>query len=130
MTGSRHAIQDVLATPLSRRQVLGLAAASVLMGTLGGCSDRHEPAALRSFWVEIARAAQAADPTLTAERARRDLGRFSASTVSERPSASIRQTLTSQISEDYAAARTVLVTGWLLSRTEVLLSVIVAEDQG
>jgi hypothetical protein len=44
----------------------------------------------------------------------------------QRPSASLLAALSKRSSNDFASGRTVVVAGWLLSRTEVLLATVAA----
>lgn len=112
---------------LSRRRVLQLTAASVLGVALGACSrggDAGEDAL--GFWREIAAAARSGDPTLTVAGAEADLVAISPPDMLVHPTRQQRKAIRQQIADDFATGRTVLVSGWLLARTEVSAAVVVA----
>jgi hypothetical protein len=112
---------------ITRRTALQAMAASVLAVGLGACGS--EGTQDESFWSAIAEAASTDQPELTPRRAAKELGLHLGPDDVEHPSARVHARLEQQIRDDFAAGRTELVTGWLLARTEVLLSV-VAADRG
>lgn len=119
----------------SRRQVLTVFAAAVL-GTalplsLVGCTNKNEPSdTTGAFWKTIADEATRVDPLLTTDSASSELepilGPFSDAELSN-PTASVLAELAKQTTDDFAAGRTFVVTGWSLARTEVLLAVVAAD---
>ena len=119
---------------LSRRRVLTVFAAAVL-GTalpsgLAGCTHRNATRDPKSgFWKIIADEAMRADPSLkgssTSSELERILGPLGTAELSN-PNATVLAKLEKQTSADFAAGRTVVVVGWSLARTEVLLAVVAA----
>jgi hypothetical protein len=82
-----------------------------------------------AFWSVVADAARADDRSLTTTSAiaelSPELGSLDRSEL-QRPSASLLAALSKRSSNDFASGRTVVVAGWLLSRTEVLLATVAA----
>jgi hypothetical protein len=119
---------------ISRRQALGGLAASVLgisvlSGVVAGCSD-GDTAADRSFWNDIATAAAAEYPDLDVEVAMTEIAPDVDAAQLVADAGALRDELRLRIADDFAAGRTVLVTGWLLARTEALLAMLVDSGAG
>lgn len=112
--------------PMTRRQVLRLAGAAVLAVSLGACSDDPTD---ESFWTRLAEAARREHPDLDAAAAERDLGASVTGVRIQAPEPALRRELHERIRADFAEGRTLLVTGWLLARTEVQLALVVAADR-
>jgi hypothetical protein len=88
------------------------------------------PEGATGFWATIATAARAGDPSLSAHSAIAELGPELGAvdrTQLDRPGPSVLEAFTKRSTDDFAAGRTVVVVGWLLSRTEVLLATVAAE---
>ena len=116
-----------LHTPMSRRRALQVVGASVLATALIACGD--EPAERRSFWAQVAASARLQDRSLTLATASAELDQTLTADRIRLPSRTLHEQLEERIRGDFAAGRTMLVTGWLLARTEVLLAVIVEADE-
>ena len=117
-----------LLTPMSRRRALQVVGAGVLATALIACGDG--PAERRSFWAQVAASARLQDRGLTLATASAELEQTLTADRIRLPSRTLHEQLEERIRGDFAAGRTMLVAGWLLARTEVLLAVIVeAEEQ-
>lgn len=120
---------------ISRRRLLAAGAASVLGAVFlpgvvacstNGTSRDHAD----EFWATVASAARADDPSLTTESAIAELGPQLGSLDRadiEEPNPSMLKAFTERSADDFANGRTVMVVGWLLSRTEVLLATVAAK---
>ena len=116
-----------LQTPMSRRQAIGVVGAGVLAAALIACGG--ESAEPRSFWAQVAASARLQEPALNPVAAQKELEQSLTADRIRQPSTTLHEQLQKQIQADFAAGQTMLVTGWLLARTEVLLAVIVESDE-
>lgn len=111
-------------------QGIGVSSLMVLMGSwsLAGCGDDGPDRLGGGPWAQIAREVRRGEPALNANRARRELGAALADRVVRQPpsswSAEERAALDRRIADDFAEGRTMLVAGWLLSRSEALVAVL------
>lgn len=116
--------------PVSRRRVLQLTAASVLGITLGACSGADDDQATEQqppeFWLAIADAARAQHPELTRRAAEAELHAIGGAAQVRHLAAAHRRVVRQRIADDFADGHTMLVSGWLLSRTEVAAAIVAA----
>ncbi len=116
-----------LKKPMSRRQAIQVVGAGVLAAALIACGE--ESTRPRSFWAQVAASARLQEPAMNTAIAIKELEQSLTAERIRQPSRSLHQQLQTHIRADFAAGRTMLVTGWLLARTEVLLAVIVEGDE-
>lgn len=127
-------VPDTLRTPgeLTRRRAiglfaigaLGLACPPLLSGCAGGAGPDTAPA---SYWAAIAEQARRTEPGLdpksAADELSRSLGPIDIGAIDD-PGSELLVAVRKRISDDFASGRSLVVAGWALARTEVLLAVV------
>jgi hypothetical protein len=117
---------------MTRRRALGLFAIGALgvacPPLLSGCANDHrKDTASASYWAAVAKEARRTEPALDPETAAkeldRSLGPFEVAAFDD-PGTDLLVAVRERISDDFGSGRSLLVAGWALARTEVLLAVV------
>jgi hypothetical protein len=110
---------------ITRRAALRAFAVASIAASIGACAaERSRP---RTFWTDVADAGRDAEPGLTSDRATDELDLSLSSADIRNPSPELGDRVEGRIRDDFASGRTMLVSGWMLSRTEVLIAIIAAD---
>jgi hypothetical protein len=110
---------------ITRRAALRAFALASIAASIAACAtERSRP---RTFWTEVADAGRNTDPTLSVERAVEELDLSLGAVDIREPSRELGADVERRIRDDFASGRTMIVSGWMLSRTEVLIAVIAAD---